>query len=268
MSTGIIFDIKRYTIHDGPGIRTTVFFKGCPLQCLWCHNPESQNQGVDKSDPGIGPVCLHPSGADSSGQLGRSVSADEVLQEVEKDILFYDQSGGGMTISGGEPLLQPEFLKALLLECKQKDIPTAVDTCGHAPWKIISQIMNYVDLFLYDLKFIDDDLHQKYTGISNHLILENLKKLTRAGNRIFIRIPVIPGITDGTKNLKDLAGFIYSQHSLKHIDLLAYNFLAEEKYKKLNKAYPLQGLRPREDEQMNEIKNIFEKYGFEVSIGG
>jgi pyruvate formate lyase activating enzyme len=268
MSTGIIFDIKRYTIHDGPGIRTTVFFKGCPLKCLWCHNPESQNQGVDIIDPEIGSACLQSYRSDSPGKLGYSVSVDEIVKEIEKDILFYEQSGGGVTISGGEPLLQPEFLNDLLVKCRQKDIPTALDTCGYASWEVLSRIKNYVDLFLYDLKFINNDLHQKYTGVSNNSILENIKKLSLTGNRIIIRIPIIPGITDGIKNMRDLAGFISSQHSLKQISLLPYNFLAEEKYRKLNKSYLLQGLRPGEDNHINEIKSIFEESGLEVSIGG
>jgi pyruvate formate lyase activating enzyme len=264
MTTGIIFDIKHYTIHDGPGIRTTVFCKGCPLRCLWCHNPEGQPADAEKSTLEYGPkICLPHSGMNMSGQSGREISVDEIIKEIEKDLLFYDQSGGGVTISGGEPLCQPEFVTDLLSLCKQKGIHTALDT-----WEYFVPILNLVDLFLYDLKFIDDTLHQRYTAVSNRLILENLVKLSKTGNQIFIRIPVIPNSTATLENLTQLAEFILTLNAVKQVSLLTYNFMAEEKYKKLEKTYSLQGLRPLSGQQMNEIKQHFEKYGLTVNIGG
>ena len=270
MTTGLIFDIKRYTIHDGPGIRTTVFCKGCPLRCLWCHNPEGQPADAEKSAWGYGSpqVCLPHSTMNLSGLSGREISVDEIIKEIEKDLLFYDQSGGGVTISGGEPLSQPEFVADLLYQCKQKGIHTALDTCGYAPWEDFVPLLNLVDLFLYDLKFIDDALHQKYTMVSNRLILENLIKLSKTGIQIFIRIPVIPEITATPENLTQLAEFILTLDTVKQVSLLTYNFMAEEKYKKLDKSYPLQGLRPLSGQRMNGIKKHFEKYGLAVNIGG
>jgi pyruvate formate lyase activating enzyme len=268
MTTGIIFDIKRYTIHDGPGIRTTVFCKGCPLRCLWCHNPEGQPPDAEKSALGFEAVCLPHSGMRLSGQVGREISVDEIIKEIEKDHLFYDQSRGGVTVSGGEPLCQPEFVADLLYLCKQKGIHTALDTCGYAPWESFIPILKLVDLFLYDLKFIDDTLHQKYTAVSNRLILENLVKLSKTGIPIFIRIPVIPDLTAAPQNLTQIAEFILTLNTVKQVSLLTYNFMAEEKYKKLVKTYSLQGLRPLSGQQMNEIKKHFEKYGLAVNIGG
>ncbi len=268
MTTGKIFDIKRYTIHDGPGIRTTVFCKGCPLRCLWCHNPEGQAKDVEELSVKYRSICLPHSSMNLSEQVGREVSVADIIKEIEKDFLFYDQSKGGVTISGGEPLCQPEFIADLLYLCKQKGIHTAVDTCGYASWEYFVPLLNFVDLFLYDVKFIDDSLHQKYTGVSNLLILENLVKLSKSGIQICIRIPVIPNITATPENLMQLAEFIVALKTVKQVSLLTYNFMAEEKYKKLDKTYPLQGLRPLSDQRMNEIKTHFEKYDLVVNIGG
>ena len=211
MASGTIFNIQRYSIHDGPGIRTTVFLKGCPLSCWWCHNPESQKYGVQLvlwkerciGCGGCNSVC--PEGAISGGgfppvidsekcsgcglcaeecpavaleMVGKTVSSDYVMKEIEKDLIFYDQSGGGVTFSGGEPLMQPEFLAELLEKCKARDIHTAVDTCGYANWEVLS-IAGLTDLFLYDIKHMDDLVHTRTVGVSNRIILENLAKLAR-----------------------------------------------------------------------------------------
>ncbi len=262
---GIIFDLKKFAVHDGPGIRTTVFFKGCPMRCWWCHNPESQN---------LAPVKMvktnngNASCIESEEIIGREVMVDEIMQEIEKDLIFYDQSGGGVTFSGGEPLMQPEFLNALLTECKQKEIHTAVDTSGFVPWEIVE--MNYakVDLFLYDLKIIDDRAHQKYTDVSNQQIKENLNKLTWQHANICIRIPVIPGITDTDVNLSQLAKFILSLNNIKMVNLLPYNSLGKNKYTKLNLSNKSENLQVQSDQEMNTLKKKFSSFGLEVKIGG
>ncbi|MFX1514452.1 MAG: 4Fe-4S cluster-binding domain-containing protein, partial [Promethearchaeota archaeon] len=168
---GIIFDVKKYAIHDGPGIRTTVFFKGCPLRCWWCHNPEGQKEGLEtiiKTQ-----IDKNTLSDNQEETIGREVSVVEVITEIEKDQLFYDESGGGVTFSGGEPLMQPAFLNALLDACKEKELTTTLDTCGYASWNILKKIKDKIDLFLYDIKIIDNKEHQKYTGVSNNQILSN-----------------------------------------------------------------------------------------------
>jgi pyruvate formate lyase activating enzyme len=224
--TGIIFDIKRYAIHDGPGIRTTVFFKGCPLNCDWCQNPESRDpapqvalltqrcircgaclEACPHADNGppttAAPIdrahcqrcgaCVEacPSGARSL--LGSTVTVPELMSEIEKDRLFFEESGGGVTFSGGEPLMQPEFLLECLAACKHKQHHTAIDTCGHAPWGTLSQILALTDLFLYDLKLMDGARHEQQLGVSNSLILENLRNLSKRGAAIWIRFPLRSG---------------------------------------------------------------------------
>jgi len=262
---GIIFDIKKYALHDGPGIRTTIFLKGCPMRCLWCHNPESQ-----KSEPETMSVKIPPGGDPSVNRetVGRKVTVPEVMREIRKDLLFYDESGGGVTFSGGEPLMQLKFLAALLTASKQLEIRTALDTTGYAPWKDLEGILPLVDVFLYDLKFINNSLHQKYTGVSNRPVLENLQKLAQTDREIIIRIPIIPGITDEEKNLVQLKEFILSLNTIHRIDLLPYNFIAVEKYRKLNRDYPFENLDPPDEERMQSIRNKFVEAGFSVEIGG
>ena len=174
---GVIFNIKKYALHDGPGIRTTVFFKGCALSCWWCHNPEGISQSIELS-------CGIP---------GREVSVTELVNELKKDWIFYEESNGGITISGGEPLMQPEFLLHLMEKIHSvMDVSVTLDTSGFAPWKTIEKIKDKIDLFLYDIKLLDDELHQKYTGVSNKLILKNFEKLDKEGRNLIIRFPIIP----------------------------------------------------------------------------
>ncbi|MEJ2634342.1 MAG: glycyl-radical enzyme activating protein [Calditrichia bacterium] len=267
---GIIFNIQKYAVHDGPGIRTTVFLKGCPLQCRWCHNPESQKSEIEPANGFRVRQFLTdtPVSAEEEENIGQIVSAAEMMKEIEKDILFFDESGGGVTFSGGEPLMQPEFLAALLSACKAKEIHTAVDTCGHVPWKSFEKIYAKTDLFLYDLKLMNDADHVKYTGVSNRLILENLMKLTKAGKKIRVRVPLIPGITDTRKNLDGLADFLTSSKEIHHIDLLPYNFLSSSKYTKLNQPNQLGHLEVQSEEFLGEIKQHFENSGFIVNVGG
>jgi pyruvate formate lyase activating enzyme len=253
-ASGVIFDIKRFAIHDGRGIRTTVFFKGCPLNCHWCHNPESQKK--------------EPEETPAKKTIGQRVSVDEVMAEIEKDILFYDESGGGVTFSGGEPLLQVLFLKALLDECKKRDIRTILDTSGYAASHIFDSIIDKVDLFHYDLKLMDNELHRKYTGVTNRQINENLKTLSRRKKNVVIRFPVIPGITDTPENLTEISEFISSLKGINKIDLLPYHRTAADKYRRLNKEYLLDGLIPPAKKEMTELKDYFTALGFKVKIGG
>ncbi|MCK4836129.1 MAG: glycyl-radical enzyme activating protein [Candidatus Aminicenantes bacterium] len=260
---GIIFDIKRYAIHDGPGIRSTVFFKGCPLRCWWCHNPEGLRPEIEK-------ILIEP--GDKSGQqyriIGEEKTVKSVMDEITGEVLFFDESGGGVTFSGGEPLMQPDFLKALLFFCQKSGIHTAVDTSGYAPYDIIESIIDMVDLFLYDLKFLDPELHAKYTGMDNRLIISNLKKLDGRAKKIIIRFPIIPEITGSKKNVEQISQFIASLHHTRDIDLLPYHQFAQKKYQRLNiinrmKAIP----EPLPPQLLEEIKHHFESRGFRVNHG-
>ena len=230
--TGIIYDIKKYAIHDGPGFRTTVFMKGCPLDCWWCHNPESRDPNPQARGK-MRPVKNMPLLDNENNVIGVRVTTEAVLEEIRKDILFFDESGGGVTFSGGEPLLQPKFLQALLKVCKQEGIHTVVDTTGLAFFKTIEMLAPYVDLFLYDIKLLDDALHQKYTGVSNKRIVENLLKMESAGYPLRIRIPLIPEFTDSKENLESIALFLKEKTGIREVELLPYNSMGESKYERL-----------------------------------
>jgi pyruvate formate lyase activating enzyme len=251
---GIIFDIKRFAIHDGPGIRTTVFLKGCPMRCPWCHNPESQNKFPE-----------HIKG-NKNNVIGEEKTVTDIMHEIEKEVLFYEESRGGVTFSGGEPLEQAEFLDALLDECKKNEIHTAVDTTGDVPPDIFNSIIDKTDLFLYDLKIMDDSKHIKYTGESNRFTLQNLKTLSQKGKRIIIRFPVIPGITDSEDNIKAVGMFISSLRNIREIDLLPYHRTADSKYKRLERKNKMRKIMPPTDKSMNEVKRLFEKYTRNVRI--
>jgi len=260
---GIIFDIKKYAIHDGPGIRTTVFLKGCPLNCWWCHNPEGKKVGLET-------VLLKRNGNNSEVEkvLGMKVSVEEVMEEIIKDVVFYDQSGGGVTFSGGEPMVQVEFLSALLQACKESGINTILDTCGYAHSEEFDRICGLVDLFLYDIKIIDDTEHLKYTGESNKLILENLKMLSENGEKIEIRIPIVPGITDTEENLEAIVRFLAPLENICKVCLLPYNKLGEYKLEKFNMVNKLGCLTTKTRDELLSIGKRFKLYGYEVKIGG
>ena len=262
---GIIFDIKHYAIHDGPGIRTTVFLKGCPMQCLWCHNPESQ-----KNEPEEIVKERHLDGKTFrvSVILGRWATTKEIMEEVEKDSIFYQESGGGVTFSGGEPLMQPIFLEELLDKCRERSLHTAMDTCGHVNTRFFEKIMNKVDLFLYDLKIMNDEEHKKYTGVSNRLVIENLKMLIENEKNVIIRFPVIPGITDTGENTDALKLLLVSLSFKGKIDLLPYHHIARNKYRRINREYKLNGTNEPSVEQLKKLKKEFEMIGLTVGIGG
>ncbi len=300
-ATGIVFDIKKFSVHDGPGIRTTVFLKGCGLHCLWCHNPESQHPEPElllRPDLCIGcgacvvecpqgaiyrddkryvtdrekctrcGTCLSACYADARELVGKKMTVDEVMAEIMSDIVFYDQSSGGVTFSGGEPLLQGEFLAALLKACKEQNIHMAVDTCGHAPVDAFNCIRDYVDLFLYDLKVMDDVRHREVTGASNALILSNLRLLSENGHKIILRVPLIPSINDDEDNLRQIAQLAQSLPSVERIDILTYHKIGRDKYERIGKINPMPETEPPEEEQVNAIAKQLQDYGLKVKIGG
>jgi pyruvate formate lyase activating enzyme len=297
---GVIFDIKRYAIHDGPGIRTTVFFKGCPLKCRWCHNPEGIFNAkelmffeykcihcqtcahacpvglftFEKNIPTINRqscsycgICSDVCPTEALTLVGRDVTIEEVIEEVEKDTLYYDKSGGGVTFSGGDPLFQHEFFREVLIECKKRDIHATLDTCGFTSKEIFASILDYVDLFLFDLKLADDEEHKKYTGVSNKLIEDNLRMLIDKGRGKddILRFPVIPEITDTEKNIDDLVEFVSSLTGINEIDLLPFHDVSE-KYKRLGKEYKMTVQEAPSPVKLEYIKQKFEAIGLYVKV--
>jgi pyruvate formate lyase activating enzyme len=265
---GIIFNINKYAVNDGPGIRTTVFLKGCPLNCQWCHNPESRYSAVEQSNSENLKKILNLPLSDTKNTIGLVVTADEVMKEVLKDSLFYEESGGGVTFSGGEPMMQPEFLYTLLCRCKEKGIHTAIDTSGYASTESFKRISEVTDSFLFDLKIIDNKLHIKYTGVPNRLIHENLTTLDDLGKELRIRIPLIPGITDTEENLDDVIRFIKLLKNATNIDLLPFNELIDGKYRRLEKKLELQNLKTQSDDILNQILEKFKVTEKEISLRG
>lgn len=244
---GLIFNIQRFCIHDGPGIRTTVFFKGCNLRCAWCHNPESQSsnkellfykdkcahcgscENIPKDDANF--VC-----SNGARELcGKEYSVDEVLAEVVKDKSFYENSGGGVTFSGGECMLQIDFLLELLKKCKEIGIHTAVDTAGHIPWKHFEKILPYTDLFLYDIKSMNTDIHKKYTGAGNELILDNLARLLKSKATVYVRVPVVPSVNDTREEMQNIRLFFEENGHPANFELLPYHAMGESKHEALGK---------------------------------
>lgn len=297
---GVVFEIKRFAVDDGPGIRTTVFLKGCPLRCWWCHNPEGQLQTPELMfrktrcticDECVGNcvrnalsfarrqlvvntercdlcgLCAEKCPTDALAYLGKELTAKEVMQEVEKDSLFYGESKGGVTFSGGEPLMQIDFLDSLLTECRARGVRTAVDTSGYAPWDAVEGIVDKVDLFLYDIKVMDDGVHRKYTGVSNKQILENFRRLAERGSSLFVRFVVVPGINDDKTNATETARFVRSC-GVEQVYLLPYHRAGIEKYRGLGRRYRLEKLKSPSDRRLNAIKGQFERAGLKARIGG
>jgi len=261
---GVIFDIKHYALHDGPGIRQTVFFKGCPLSCRWCHNPESQSQEIEeyiRENKMDGQVFR------KKQTVGYEIDSDALMDIIVGDRIFYDDSGGGVTFSGGEPLMQPEFLKETAAKCRDVDIHTTLDTCGHVDQNILIRILPYINLILYDLKIIDSQKHKKYTGVTSEVILENLKFLNDTGQNIHLRFPVIPGITNTVENLEQIKSYLSKLNKVQHIDILPYHDISKGKYKRFNKENKM-GEKILEDGEPERIKKEFESIGFKVKIGG
>ena len=301
---GIVFHIIHGSFVDGHGIRTTVFLKGCPLRCVWCCNPEGQAGYLEikltsakcnrcEKCVGICPTkaillngkgesagvsidrglcincgeCLEVCFTGALEAFGKYMSAEEVFQIVQRDKLFYELSGGGVTIGGGEPTSQPFFTYALLKKCQEHGIHTAVDTCGyvidHEGYKVLEE----ADLLLYDLKGMDPSEHTRNTGISNERILDNLERLAGMDKPIIIRLPIVPGRNDSTKDIKGMAEFLSKLKSVERVDLLPYHKYGTVKYGQLGRIYKL-NVQPPDMEYMNSLKSTFEHYGLKTQVGG
>jgi len=303
MNKGLIFDIKRYAVHDGPGIRTTVFFKGCPLHCRWCHNPEGISKarelmtrssrcarcysclpacplGAISKKSGAGPVVVDRAKCDLCGRCvqacmydalemaGRDVNIEDIVAEVEKDRIFFESSGGGVTLSGGEPLVQPEFCRGLLEALNKRSIPTALDTSGFASWETLWACASRADLILYDLKMMDDKKHISHTGVSNRAILENLKKLAATKKNVAVRVPLMAGVNDDDENLGLTVDFLRRLPSVKKVGLLRYHKGGLEKAGNLGRGKSFRAFEPPSDARMEEIRRTFTEAGFIAAIGG
>jgi pyruvate formate lyase activating enzyme len=302
MLSGTIFDIKRYAIHDGPGIRTTVFLKGCPLSCAWCHNPESWQQDPQpsvrvKRCSGCGrcvDVCTHKAILLENGKactdskacvrcgdcldvclanareiLGKTMTVTELMTEIKKDQLFFDESGGGVTFSGGEPLEQPDFLCKVLESCSEQKLHAAVDTCCYAEVEVLERVAQHTSLFLCDLKHMDSAEHRLYTGVPNELILSNIRQLSAWGKPTCLRMPLIPGFNDSPENIRQTADFIQSIKSVLRFDVLPYNRSGLDKIKRLGS--DLSGSRdfgPSDDTHVDRVVSQFKQKGVDVKVGG
>lgn len=300
MLRALISNIQKYSLHDGPGIRSTVFFKGCPLLCAWCHNPESQifepeilwkrelcigclscrdacpRRAITATEGGLVidrelcdccQVCSQVCPSLAMERLGREYSLDQLLAELDKDQVFYEQSGGGITLSGGEPLSQSEFALALLRACRQRGYHTAVDTCGFVPQAVLEAALPFTDLFLYDLKLLDEAAHQQWTQAPNAPILRNLSYLAGQGANIWLRVPLIPTVNDDPQQLRAI-GRLALELQLRQIYLLPYHKLAQSKYQRLGLNYRLPQLDDISQEQAEPLAQILREMGIEVHIGG
>jgi len=265
--TGLVFSVKKYSVHDGPGIRVTFFMKGCPLSCWWCHNPEGISPGVETvvHERKIGEKEFR-----HSENAGRYYTVDEIMEIAGRERIFLEQSGGGITFSGGEPMSQSLFLAAALKELTQNGYHTAIDTSGYAPMQDFRSVIPYTDLFLYDIKHLDNEKHFKFTGVSNKRILANLRSLLDSGKDVFIRLPIIPDINDDMEHLSKIKDFIsgINNGSIKRLDLLPFHRIGTAKYSKFNLPYRMEGKSQPHSERMKEIKEFFSGAGLKVRIGG
>ncbi len=301
MQSGLVFNIQKYSLHDGPGIRTTVFLKGCPLCCDWCHNPEGISpereivvaetrcavcghcrEACPFSDSiggtGVLPArnepcdycskCVEACPTGARQMVGREMTVAEVTAEILKDRVFYEESGGGATFSGGEPLLQSAFVIELLEACHANGIRTAVDTCGFGRSESLLAMARLADLFLYDIKFMDDARHREHCGVTNSLILENLQALARVHSNIWIRVPVIPNVNDDGDNLSAIAGFTATLPGIRQVNLLPYHKTGLTKHARLGHEYDLADVRPPSAEKMEQAAGLFRTTGLNVRIGG
>lgn len=258
-TTGRIFDIQRYSIHDGNGIRTIVFLKGCVLRCRWCCNPESQSYEIQTMMVQGRPKIM-----------GRDVTVQEVMETVEKDRAYYRRTGGGLTLSGGESLCQPEFATALLRAAKERGITTAMESMGCAQWPVIEGVLPYLDQYLLDIKHMNPEKHKEYTGRSNELMLENARKIAQSGmTELSIRVPVIPGFNDTPEEIRDIAAYTGTLPHVRRMHLLPYHRLGQDKYEGLGRPYLMGDVKPPENETMQALLRIAEEAsGVECQIGG
>ncbi len=298
---GLIFNIERFAVDDGPGIRTLVFFKGCNLHCSWCQNPESQKAGIEiifheskcaacgrcievcpqdavyldkqfgylsdftKCD-GCG-ICTKECYYSAREIVGRFYSVDEIISEILKDVHFYKESGGGVTFSGGEPLLQAEFLKRVLIECRKNGIHTALETAGYAAWSKFEMILDYLDLVFIDFKHYDSSIHIKETGVSNSLIIGNIGRLDETDIDVIVRIPVIPGVNFDKETIKRMYLKLSEYKNLKHIELLPFHILGKGKYRGLGIPYKFENIKSLKERDLEQIRDIGMNMGLNVLIG-
>ncbi|MCD8123604.1 MAG: glycyl-radical enzyme activating protein [Lachnospiraceae bacterium] len=295
--TGVVFDIQHYSIHDGPGIRTNVFVKGCPLRCLWCQNPESQarqaqlmvrhdscvgcgacvaacprgavrlEEGKARTDRQLCESCgdcVAVCAADAREITGRVMTVEEVYAEAEQDRLFYEGSGGGVTLTGGEVLAQPDFAAAVLARCQEGGLHTAIETCGYGSWDHLARLLDHTDIVLYDVKHMDSEAHRRGTGVGNERILENLSRLSRErALPVIVRTPVIPGFNDTIANMEAMVDFIKKEvPTCQEVNLLPYHPLGESKREQLE-TEGTRFRRPEEDE-MEALREVFRTAGIEV----
>ncbi len=297
--TATVFNIMRFSTHDGPGIRTTVFFKGCPLSCWWCHNPEGQSflpelfyypercrhcgdciaacpeHAIEEVDGVLRTSvlcrrcghCTEVCAAEARQLAGRELTLSEVLAEVEKDLIFYEESGGGVTLSGGEPLAQPRFAEALLRACREGGIHTVLETCGFAPSETFLRVAPAADLVLFDLKLWDPERHRQYTGVSNLWILQNLRELTRRQRPVVVRIPIIPGVTGSDGDLRPFADYL-AEIGVRAVELLPYHKIGAEKYRRLGLPYKSQDTPEPLSAEMAQVRQTLTQVGLDVQVGG
>ncbi|MEI8347744.1 MAG: glycyl-radical enzyme activating protein [Pseudomonadota bacterium] len=279
----LVFNIQRYSLADGPGIRTTIFLKGCPLRCLWCHNPESLSSQIQlsfnearcircgqceqvKSPEEKAQVCP----TESKEMVGKWMEAAELLREILKDQAYFESSGGGVTFSGGEPLMQSAFLISFLPQLQQLGLHVTIDTCGQGKTQDLLALAPHTDLFLYDIKMMDTQKHQQLAGVGNELILNNLKRLAQIHGNISLRIPILPGINDGQENMEQIAQLALQLPSIKEINLLPYHRSAVAKYERLGQKYPveLNAMGTPDPVTLNKLAESFSHLGIKVRVGG
>lgn len=299
---GLVFDMQRFAVHDGGGIRTLVFFKGCPLHCQWCQNPESMNPlpeimriphnciscvkcmtlcppkairfredggvGIDRNACTLCGDCVASCYAGAMTIAGRYLTVAEVLEEVERDRKFYSASGGGVTFSGGEPTLQPDFLRACLVEAKARGLHTAVETCGHTSWEVLGSLMGDVDLFLCDIKHMDTARHRALTGVGNERILSNISLLSQAGANLRLRLPLIPHCNDSEANIEATARFVAGLATSRGLDILPYHRLGASKWQQLGREYVMAEVAPLDREEVQARVAVAERFLDTVGVGG
>jgi pyruvate formate lyase activating enzyme len=263
---GIIFDIRRFSVHDGPGIRTTIFMKGCPMSCWWCHNPESR---IKKCESYIERHSLDGREFERNEIIGKEIEVKDLLEQIEKDLVFMNESGGGVTFSGGEPLFQSGFLEEILSECHSRSIQTAIDTSGYAATAVLARLLPVTNLFLYDLKHMNDQLHIDYTGVSNAIVLENLKFIAQAGKRIWIRLPLVENVNDQPENIQAVSSFLHSLPGpVENINILPYHTIGRGKYNKFRKENRMGSMGNYPAVKSEKILKFFMNEGFKVKMGG